>query len=44
MANRRAERLEIAGVEGVSCRADYRIYDSVAIFRHAVARRIDRND
>ena len=31
MANRRAERSEIASVEGVPNRADYLVFDSVAV-------------
>lgn len=32
MADRRAERIEIAGVEGVPRRADYFIFGGVAMF------------
>ena len=32
MANRRAERIKIAGVEGVSRRADYFVFGGVAMF------------
>ena len=43
MANRRAERLEIAGVEGVSGCTDYFVFHGVAILRYAAHRRYDRN-
>lgn len=41
MANRRAERIEIAGVEGVPRCADHLVYHSVAMFRYAIAGRND---
>ena len=43
MADCRAERVEIASVEGVSSRADNRIYRVMAIFRYAAYGRYDWN-
>lgn len=35
MANRRAERIEIASMEGMSRRADYLVHHSMAMLRYA---------
>ena len=44
MADYRAERIEIAGVEGVSRRADNSVRGGVAVFRDAADGRNNRHD